>query len=111
MVMAALSNKSNGEVYNIPGKRITTSRKFLQEVAHQTRNKSKITTINSDLIFKIFGLFNPIVKELVEMLYLKREKFILDGQKFIDDIGTLPATDYSDGIKNTVHWAKEFYEL
>ncbi len=111
MVMAALSNKSNGEVFNIPGNSITTSRKFLKEIVNQAGSKSKFSTINADLIFKIFGLFNPVVKELVEMLYIKREKLILKGQKFIDTIGVLPATEYPDGIKKTVNWAKEFHKL
>jgi nucleoside-diphosphate-sugar epimerase len=111
MAMAALSNMSNGEVFNIPGISITTSRKFLQEIVNQTNGKSKFSTINADLVFKIFGLFNPVVKELVEMLYLKREKLILKGQKFKDTVGPLPATDYPDGIKNTIDWAKKFYKL
>lgn len=111
MVMAALSNKSNGEVFNIPGISITTSRKFLQEIVNQAGSKSKFNTINTDIVFKIFGLFNPVVKELVEMLYLKREKLILKGQKFTDTVGPLPAIDYPDGIKNTINWAKKFYTL
>jgi len=111
MVMAALSDKSNGEVFNIPGIDITTSRKLLQEIVAQAESKSKFSTMNSDFIFKAIGLFNPVVKELVEMLYLKREKLILNGQKFIDTIGPLPATDYSDGIKKTLIWTKKFYNL
>jgi len=45
------------------------------------------------------------------MLYLKREKLILNGQKFIDTIGPLPATDYSTGIKKTLDWTKSYYKL
>lgn len=111
MVKAALSEKGNGEVFNIPGVSSTSSRKFLQEIVNQSGSKSKFSTVDSDIIFKIFGLFNPVVKELVEMLYLKREKLILNGQKFNDTIGTLPTTPYSEGIGKSVTWAKEFYHL
>lgn len=111
MVMAALSDKSNGEVFNIPGKSITTSQDFLQEIIDRSGSKSKFSTLNSDIIFKAVGLFQPVVKELVEMLYLKREKLILNGQKFIDTIGPLPATEYSVGIKKTLEWAKKFYNF
>lgn len=111
MVIAALSKKSNGEVYNIPGINVTTSRKYLQEIVNQASSKSKFSTMDSDLLFKVVGLFNPVVKELVEMLYLKREKLILNGQKFIDTLGPLPTTEYSYGIKKTITWAKEFYHL
>jgi len=111
MVMAALSDKSSGEVFNIPGINSTTSRKYLQEIVDQAGGKSKYSAMDSDLIFNIFGLFNPVVKELIEMLYLKREKLILDGQKFQDTIGTLPVTEYSEGIKKTLNWAERFYSI
>ncbi|MCG8308149.1 MAG: NAD-dependent epimerase/dehydratase family protein [Cytophagales bacterium] len=111
MVMAALNDQSNGEVFNVPGQGITSSRKFLQEIVDASGVRSKFGTVNSDLFFKIFGLFNPVVKELVEMLYLKREKLILSGQKFNNVIGPIPSTDYSTGIAKTLAWAKEHYSL
>jgi len=111
MVMTALNDKSNGEVFNIAGFSITSSRKYLQEIINQANSKSKFSTLNSNLVFNIIGLFNPVVKELIEMLYLKREKLILNGQKFKDTIGPLPTTDYSEGIKQTLIWAKNFYKL
>lgn len=109
MVTAALSDKSNGEVFNIPGVEITTSRKYLSEIVNQAGTKSKISTMNFDFIFKLIGLFNPVVKELVEMLYLKREKLILKGSKFEEMIGSMPATDYKTGISKTLDWARDFY--
>jgi hypothetical protein len=59
----------------------------------------------------MLGLFMPVLKEVVEMLYLKREKLILNGQKYIDTIGPLPATDYATGIRKTIAWTKSFYSL
>ena len=111
MVMAALSDQSNGEAFNIPGASVTTARKYLQEIAAQAHSKSKPGTLNSNLIFSIAGIFNPIVKEVKEMLYLKREKLILSGKKFTKRIGPLPETDYTTGIKKTLDWVREFYSL
>ena len=111
MVMAALSASSNGEVFNIPGVEITTSRKYLSEIINQAGTKSKISTINSDFIFKLIGIFIPVVKELIEMLYLKREKLILKGNKFEEMIGPMPSTDYKTGISKTLDWARDFYKL
>jgi len=111
MVMASSSEKSNGEVFNIPGVAITTSQKYLAEIVKESGAKSKITTLNSNLLFKIIGLFIPVMKELVEMLYLKREKLILNGAKFTAIIGTLPVTDYKNGIRKTLDWVKGFYHL
>lgn len=111
MVMASLNDQSNGEVFNIPGIRTTTARKYLSEIIDQLETTSKISTINSDLLFKTIGLFNPVVKELVEMLYLKREQLILNGDKFEEIIGLLPTTDYTLGIIKTLGWVKGYYSL
>jgi hypothetical protein len=53
----------------------------------------------------------PVLKELVEMLYLKREKLILNGEKFASMIGPLPATDYQSGIRKTMSWVKAYYSM
>jgi len=111
MVSAALSDKSSGEIFNIPGYSITSSAKYLQEIISQAGSKSKFSTLNTDFLFKVLGLFIPVLKEIVEMLYLKREKLILSGKKYADTIGPVPTTDYSSGIKQTLSWVKEFYKL
>lgn len=111
MVMAALRQNSNGEVFNIPGVDMTTGRKYLTEIKNQLGSKSKIGTINFDFVFKLLGIFIPVVKELIEMLYLKREKLILKGNKFEEMVGPIPSTDYKTGISKTLNWAKDFYSL
>ena len=109
MVMTALSKKSNGEVFNVPGASVTTASKYMTEIVAQTGTNSKISTIDSELLFSVLGIFSPIVREVKEMLYLKREKLILDGNKFKETIGALPNTDYATGIKTTLDWVKGFY--
>jgi nucleoside-diphosphate-sugar epimerase len=111
MLMAALSDKSNGEVFNIPGSDVTTAHNYLSEIINQAGSKGKITTFNSELLFTVIGLFSPMVREVKEMLYLKREKLILDGSKFNDTIGTIPATGYSEGVAKTLEWVKGFYKI
>jgi nucleoside-diphosphate-sugar epimerase len=111
MVQAALDENSGGEVYNIPGCDITTARKYLTEITSQAGSKSKASTLNANLIFDLLGLFMPMISEVKEMLYLKREKLILDGKKFQDNIGPIPATDYQSGIGKTLDWVKDFYQL
>lgn len=111
MVNAALSEKSNGEIYNIPGGGITSARKYLTEISDQAGKNSTPGTINSTLLFKTIGLFNPVVKEVIEMLYLKREKLILSGSKYSSEVGPVPETEYKTGIENTLKWVKHFYNL
>ena len=111
MVMSAVNEKSNGQIFNIPGYEITTARKYLGEIINQAGTKASITTLNADIMYKIAGLFSPVIKEVHEMLYLKREKLILNGAKFNQLIGPLQETDYTTGIKKTLDWVKEFYAV
>lgn len=111
MVMAALSEKRSGEILNLPGSQIITARKYLSMIVEQAGTKSKIGTLNAEWLFVVLGIFIPVIKEVREMLYLKREKLILDGSKFDKLIGSRPKTDYATGIRNTLNWVRDFYGI
>ncbi|MNI14457.1 hypothetical protein D3C73_677190 [compost metagenome] len=51
----------------------------------------------------MIGLFVPVMKEVVEMLYLTEEPFVLSGEKYERLIGPIPATSFQDGISATIH--------
>ncbi len=111
MVTAGLSEKSNGEEYNVPAYSPITSRDYLTEIALQAGSGSKITTINSDFLFSALGIFVPLIKEVKEMLYLKRRELILDGTKYKETFGDLPSRTYKDGVTATLDWVKDFYKM
>jgi nucleoside-diphosphate-sugar epimerase len=110
IVMAGLSEKSMGEEFNVPGYSVTTARNFLQEVSDQAGKNSSVKTLNSSFIIGLGGLFNPLAREFKEMLYLKQVKLILNGEKYEDSFGSIPATPYKEGISKTLEWAKEYKE-
>ncbi|KOR80231.1 hypothetical protein AM232_18480 [Bacillus sp. FJAT-21352] len=53
-------------------------------------------------IIQILGLFNPFMKEVVEIMYLTKERFILDGEKYEKRIGPIPKTPYKEGMEETM---------
>ncbi len=109
MATAALSDKSNNQEFNVPAYRPITTMDFLNLVSKKGGNSSMLSVINSDLIFTLMGLFNPVVGEVKEMLYLKREKLVLDGTKFKDTFGEIPSTPYEEGVEKTMEWTKKFF--
>jgi hypothetical protein len=61
----------------------------------------------SRITMRLFGLFNKMAAEFLEMQYLTQEPLILDGSKFTKFFGTkYPATEYSEGIRLTLTWMK-----
>jgi nucleoside-diphosphate-sugar epimerase len=111
MVIAGLSDKSNGEEYNVPGYAPITSGEYAQEIANQAGGGSKVKTLNNDFVFTLGGLFVPVIKEVKEMLYLKRTELLLDGTKFKNTFGEIPTRNYKDGVAATLDWVKDFYSL
>jgi hypothetical protein len=68
--------------------------------------KSKIRTVQK-FIIALAGIKNPMAREFYELLYLRRERMILDGTKFRTKFRRIPATPYKDGIKKTLDWFRD----
>lgn len=102
LVTAGLDPTTNGETYHLPGIP-TTGRDWLTEVAKEAGASPKIRTI-SPFMVRFVGLWNPLAREFSEMLYLKRERLLLDGSKYKAKFGQMPQTPYAEGIKKTLDW-------
>ncbi|PFF16257.1 epimerase, partial [Bacillus anthracis] len=48
--------------------------------------------------------FNPVMKEVVEIMYLTEEGFALSGEKYENRIGKIIATPYKEGLKETLNF-------
>ena len=58
-------------------------------------------------MLRVLGLFNPLMRELVEMLYLEETPVILDDSKLQAKLGTLRKTPYDEGIRQTLEWMRK----
>jgi len=50
-------------------------------------------------MLRVLGLFNPIMRELVEMNYLMSEPLVLDDSALQALIGPIRKTSYDEGIR------------
>ncbi|MBA3872287.1 MAG: NAD-dependent dehydratase, partial [Anaerolineae bacterium] len=57
------------------------------------------------LILSVMGLFNPNVREIVEMLYEFEKPFVLDSSKFEKAFG-MKATSIEQAVRETVAYFK-----
>jgi len=79
---------------------ILTGQQIVEIAARELNVKAKITVLPT-LMIRIGGLFNPIIKESVEMLYQYDSEYIFDSAKF-DKAFTFNKVLYAEGIKNSV---------
>ena len=58
------------------------------------------------IVLRVFGLFNPIIRETIEMLYEFDEPFVLDTSDFRRTFGD-HATPLKEAIGDTVRWYRD----
>jgi nucleoside-diphosphate-sugar epimerase len=75
-----------------------TGQQIVDLAAQQLNMKPKVTVLPR-LMIQLAGLFNPIIKESVEMLYQYDSDYIFDSGKF-DSAFTFEKVLYAEGISN-----------
>jgi nucleoside-diphosphate-sugar epimerase len=58
------------------------------------------------IVLRVLGLFNPILRETIEMRYEFDEPFIVDDSDFKRTFGD-QATPLREAIQHTVQWYRE----
>jgi nucleoside-diphosphate-sugar epimerase len=79
-----------------------TGRQFITIAAKYMQGKDKVQVLPGWLIGAI-GLFQPVMKEMHEMLYQDKYGYVLDSSKFEKAFNFIPVT-YEEGIKATAEW-------
>src|SRR5690606_12390079 len=105
IVSVALTETAYGQEWNIPAYDTITGEEIIELVREITGYRKKVITIRKAMI-QFLGLFNPFMREVVEMFYLMEEPVVLDGSKYEREIGPLPKTPYKEGLKQTLAWMK-----
>ncbi|WHZ58811.1 NAD-dependent epimerase/dehydratase family protein [Metabacillus hrfriensis] len=101
IVEIAIKDDSYGENWNIPGGGLITGKEIIK-IAHEiTGNRKLVIPLNKNAI-RIIGLFDPVMREAVEIMYLTEEGFILSGEKYENRIGKIAATPYKEGLEETL---------
>lgn len=90
-----------GQNWNIPGAGVISGEEILRISDKILKRKNRAFSVGKVTI-SLMGLFNPMMRELVEMLYLTDDPIVLDGSKYEREIGAVPRTPYEIGIAETL---------
>ena len=91
-----------GEVWHLPGPETVTTRQLLELVADDVGHPVGVRSLPK-LAVRVLGLFNPTIRELVELSYEFEQPFVLDTTKYQSTSGT-SATPLATAITATVAW-------
>ncbi len=90
-----------GQIWHLPTALPITMKKWIEKIANELGVQPK-TQIASKFIVQMMGLFNPIMKEFVEMLYQYDRDYNFDSTKFETTFKIKP-TSIDDGIKQVIN--------
>ncbi|WP_374349947.1 NAD-dependent epimerase/dehydratase family protein [Chitinimonas sp.] len=87
-----------GHSWHYAGSGSSSQQAIIDEIERQSGRVLKRRVIGKTLL-RLLGLFNPMLREMVEMHYLLTEPVIMDDSALAQLIGPLPRTDYPSGIR------------
>jgi nucleoside-diphosphate-sugar epimerase len=90
-----------GRVWHLAGAGVTTQKAIVEEIARQTNKPLKFRTVGKTML-RVLGLFNPMLREMVEMHYLLTQPVLMDDRALENLIGPLAKTPYDDGVRLTL---------
>jgi nucleoside-diphosphate-sugar epimerase len=91
--------------WNYAGPEEINTLDFITRIYRGVGQAPKYRTVGRRVL-GIMGWFNPLYKELIEMLYLEETPVILDDRKLLAKFPGTRKTSYDDGIQRTLDWFK-----
>jgi nucleoside-diphosphate-sugar epimerase len=101
--LIALSEKDEawGKAWNVAGPGLITTRQFAELVFGAVHQKPRLR-VAGKLMLRLLGLFNPLLREVVEMHYLWTTPVKLDDSRLRQLLPNLHKTPYAEGVRRTI---------
>ena len=101
--LIALSEKEDayGKAWNAAGPGLTTTREFAEMVFDTVQQKPRLR-VAGKFMLRVLGIFNPLLREVVEMHYLWTTPVKLDDTRLRQLLPNLHKTPYAEGIRATI---------
>ncbi|MFC4305945.1 NAD-dependent epimerase/dehydratase family protein [Cohnella boryungensis] len=87
--------------WNIPGAGLISGKEIVR-LARRASGRSRPIVPLGRIGLSLLGLAAPVMKEVVEMLYLTEEPLVLSRDKYESRIGPIPETPFEEGIAQTI---------
>ncbi len=106
-VIAELASRDDcyNDVWHFGGPGEISALAFIQKIYQAAGREPKFRSAGRTVL-KMMGWFNPLMRELPEMLYLQETPVILDDFKLMRKLGDVHKTSYDDGIRATLDWMR-----
>ncbi len=90
-----------GHVWHLAGAGVTSQQALVDEIARQVGRPVKVRVAGKWML-RVLGIFNPLMREMVEMHYLLTEPVTMDDSALQKLIGPISKTPYPEGVRQTL---------
>jgi nucleoside-diphosphate-sugar epimerase len=102
LVVLGEREEALGRAWHLPSPETVTTRQFVEMIFEEAGKPARIQTAPK-FVLRAMGLFNPPLREMIEMLYEFEEPFVVDHSDFERSFG-MSATPLRQAIGETVRW-------
>ncbi len=94
-----------GRRWNLAGAGEISGRRFAELAARQFGTQPRVIATGK-MVLRLGGLFNPLLRELVELQYLGETPVLLDDTALRKVLGEIVKTPYEEGVRRMAEWMK-----
>jgi nucleoside-diphosphate-sugar epimerase len=105
LVILGEHEEALGQAWHLPSPETLTTREFVEMIFEELGKPARVQAAPK-ILLRAIGLFNPGIRETIEMLYEFEEPFVVDHSKFEEAFGE-QATPLRESIRGTVRWYRE----
>src|SRR5829696_6208893 len=105
LVILGEREEALGQAWHLPSPETVTTRQFVEMIFEEAGKPARVQAAPK-IVLRAMGLFNPGIREMIEMRYEFEEPFIVDDSDFIRTFGE-QATPLREAIQRTVRWYRE----
>ena len=94
-----------GQTWHVPSADTVTTREFIALIFEELGKPVKIQVAPRWLI-SLLGIFDPVIREVPEILYQSEEPFVVDHSKYERAFGA-DTTPHREAIRTTLDWYRQ----
>jgi nucleoside-diphosphate-sugar epimerase len=105
LVILGERGEALGRAWHLPSPATVTTREFVGMIFEEVGKPARVQAAPK-ILLRALGIFNPPLRETIEMLYEFEEPFVADHSDFARTFGE-HATPLGEAIRETVRWYRE----
>jgi nucleoside-diphosphate-sugar epimerase len=105
LIILGEREEAPGRAWHLPSPENVTTRRFVEMIFEEVGKPARIQA-PPKIVMRALGLFNPTLRESIEMRYEFEEPFVLDASDCTRTFGD-HATPLREAIQSTVRWYRE----